>query len=64
MQAAEWPWPEDVVLDPAKQPRFVTSVDEFFYELQYGCHMDQVLRGSGGLSSQHGSALVIRFGQQ
>lgn len=43
MQAAEWPWPEDVVLDPAKQPRFVTSVDEFFYELQYGCHMDQVV---------------------
>eukprot|EP01050_Picozoa_sp_SAG11_P003259 SAG11_NODE_180_length_13278_cov_9.158434_10_plen_124_part_00 len=40
MDAAGWPWPEELLLDPAKGPRFVESVDEFLRELQLGSHMD------------------------
>ena len=39
MTTAGWPWPEHVLLDPAKAPRFVNTVEEFLYELQLGCHL-------------------------
>jgi len=49
MTAAQWPWPQHVVMDVAKAPRFIHSVTEFMYELQYGCHVDQVVVFPGGV---------------
>lgn len=43
MEAADWPWPENVLLDPAKQPRFIHSVEELIHELMVGCHMDEIV---------------------
>lgn len=49
MQAADWPWPEDLVCHPSKQPRFVHSVDEFWRELQLGCHLNEIVVFPDGL---------------
>eukprot|EP00928_Gymnodinium_smaydae_P000140 TRINITY_DN10050_c0_g1_i2.p1 TRINITY_DN10050_c0_g1~~TRINITY_DN10050_c0_g1_i2.p1 ORF type:complete len:516 (+),score=99.42 TRINITY_DN10050_c0_g1_i2:41-1549(+) len=49
MSAADWPWPERSVLDPRHRPRFVWSVEEFLRELQYGCHLDEIVVFPDGL---------------
>ena len=49
MDAAGWAWPESVLTDEAKAPRFVHSVQEFLHELRSGCHMDEILVFPDGL---------------
>lgn len=51
MQAAEWPWPEHVLVDKTKQPRFVHTVKDFMHELTEGDHMDKVVVFPGGLEA-------------
>ena len=43
METAGWHWPEHLLLDPSKGPRFLSSADELLSELQLGTHMDEVL---------------------
>lgn len=43
LNAADWPWPEHVVLDPAKRPRFVHTVEEFWKEVQHGSHLNEIV---------------------
>eukprot|EP01047_Picozoa_sp_COSAG01_P078340 COSAG01_NODE_14441_length_1453_cov_3.726736_1_plen_284_part_01 len=58
MDAADWPWPEHVLLDGAKAPRLVHSVDEFLTELQTGCHMDEIVVFPNGVEALgHADAL-------
>eukprot|EP00927_Polykrikos_kofoidii_P071483 TRINITY_DN67744_c0_g1_i1.p1 TRINITY_DN67744_c0_g1~~TRINITY_DN67744_c0_g1_i1.p1 ORF type:complete len:482 (+),score=70.81 TRINITY_DN67744_c0_g1_i1:214-1446(+) len=49
MAAADWPWPEHVVCHPQKQPRFIHSVEELIFEMQRGCHMDEIVVFPDGL---------------
>lgn len=49
MDAAGWPWPEHVLLDEKKMPRFISTVAELKHELQVGCHMNEVVVFPGGL---------------
>eukprot|EP00440_Ansanella_granifera_P018411 gb/GFBE01019996.1/.p1 GENE.gb/GFBE01019996.1/~~gb/GFBE01019996.1/.p1 ORF type:complete len:487 (+),score=112.63 gb/GFBE01019996.1/:1-1461(+) len=49
MAAADWPWPEHVMMDPKKQPRFIHSVEELKHEFQFGSHMNEVVVFPGGL---------------
>merc|ERR1719188_984538 len=51
MAAAGWPWPEHVLLDRQKQPRFVFSTEELVREMQVGSHMNEVLVFVGGLDA-------------
>lgn len=51
MAAASWPWPEHVMLQREKQPRFVHSVKDFLHELQYGCHLDEIVVFPGGVQA-------------
>lgn len=51
MGAAGWSWPKHVLLDPAKQPRFVSSVDELWREMQSGCHLNKVIVFPGGVKA-------------
>jgi len=49
MEAASWPWPEHVLLQPKKMPRFVTTPAEFLRELQLGNHMNEIVVFPNGL---------------
>eukprot|EP00930_Biecheleria_cincta_P048793 TRINITY_DN34057_c0_g1_i1.p1 TRINITY_DN34057_c0_g1~~TRINITY_DN34057_c0_g1_i1.p1 ORF type:complete len:461 (+),score=72.44 TRINITY_DN34057_c0_g1_i1:68-1450(+) len=49
MDAAGWPWPRELVLNPTKLPHFVDSVDEFLKVLQFGDHMDKIIVFPDGL---------------
>mmetsp|Transcript_128348 Transcript_128348/g.247382 ORF Transcript_128348/g.247382 Transcript_128348/m.247382 type:complete len:445 (-) Transcript_128348:110-1444(-) len=69
MSSAEWPWPEHVLCDPSKQPRFVSSVEELMHEIQFGCHMNQILVFPEGvkllgLEDALDSRLVMAMGLQ
>jgi len=49
--AAGWPWPEHVLCDPGKQPRFVHTIEELIHEMQLGNHMNEVVVFTGGLQA-------------
>lgn len=51
MEAADWPWPEHVLLHPEKQPRFVHTVEEFMREMLVSSHMDEIVVFPGGIEA-------------
>jgi len=51
MHAADWPWPEHVLLDESKQPRFVHTVEDFMHEMLAGDHLEKVVVFPGGLEA-------------
>lgn len=63
MDAAGWHWPEHLLLDPARGPRFLGSAAELLHELQLGTHMDEVLVLPDGVEKLGGSALDPRIQQ-
>jgi len=58
MDAASWPWPEHVMLQREKQPRFVHTVQDFLHELQYGCHLDEIVVFPGGVKAAEQSTAI------
>jgi len=70
MDAASWPWPEHVMLQREKQPRFVHTLQDFLHELQHGCHLDEIVVFPGGVQAAgQGTAIhpdirdALRFGE-
>ena len=63
MDAAGWHWPEHLLMDPARGPRFLSSAAELLHELQLGTHMDEVLVLPDGVEKLGGSALDPRVQQ-
>jgi hypothetical protein len=63
MDQAGWHWPEHLLLDPARGPRFLSSAAELLHELQLGTHMDEVLVLPDGVEKLGGSALDPRLKQ-
>ena len=61
METAGWHWPEHLLLDPSKGPRFLSSADELLSELQLGTHMDEVLVLPDGVEKLGQSPLDPRF---
>jgi hypothetical protein len=63
MDAAGWHWPEHLLMDPARGPRFLSSAAELLHELQLGTHMDEVLVLPDGVEKLGGSAMDPRVQQ-